>query len=79
MNFHSINFDIIILREYNNEIEKIKEIKNNIFAIKIKKDEIKDTKLLVESIINSGNSDKNRDFKEYPVVINSLYKIVNYR
>ena len=51
----------------------ITEIKKDITSIIIKNRRISTIKFLVEPKINSGNNDKNIDFKTCPVIINSLY------
>ena len=72
VNFHSIDCDIDIDNNPNTNL-KITEIKKNVFSILIQNNEINNTKLFVNSLINSGNNEKYKQFRKCPVVINSLY------
>jgi len=71
INLHSIDCEIKITNKDNNEIKKIKD---NIFSILISNEQIGKQEFIVEAFINSGNNDKNKEYRECPLVINSLYK-----
>jgi len=71
INLHSIDCEIKIINKDNNGI---KTIKDNIFSILISNEQIGKQEFIVKALINSGNNDKNKKFRECPVVINSLYK-----
>ena len=73
VNFYSIDCDLNIKTTTTYKNANITKIKNYITSIIIKNKLIKDIKFLVEPFINSGNNDKNINFRTCPVVINSLY------
>ena len=73
VNFYSIDCDIHISTNVTANNTNITEIKKDITSIIIKNRRISTIKFLVEPKINSGNNDKNIDFKTCPVIINSLY------
>ena len=73
VNFYSIDCHINIKDNNTYTNASITKIKNYITSIIIKKNFIKHIYLLVEPFINSGNNDKNINFRTCPVVINSLY------
>ena len=73
VNFYSIDCDIHIKTGTTEKYANITEIKKDITSIIINKKKIKDIKLLVDPIINSGNNDKNENLRTCPVVINSFY------
>jgi len=71
INLYSIDCEINISKNNNFEIKKIKD---NIFSILIRNEQIGKQKLNVKAFINSGNNDKSKEFRKCPLVINSLYK-----
>jgi hypothetical protein len=73
VNFYSIDCDIHIRTGTTEKYANITEIKKDITSIIIHKNKIKDIKLIVKPIINSGNNDKNENLRTCPVVINSFY------
>ena len=73
INFYSIDCDISIKTNNSETNANITEIKKDITSVFIKRNKKKKIKLLITPTINSGNNDKNKDFRTCPVVINSLY------
>lgn len=73
VNFYSIDCDIDVKTNPAKENANITKIKNDITSIIINKNRIKKVSLEVKPSINSGNNDKNEEFRTCPIVINSLY------
>jgi len=73
VNFYSIDCDIDVKTNPAKENANITKIKNDVTSIIINKNRIKKVSLEVKPLINSGNNDKNEEFRTCPVVINSLY------
>ena len=73
VNFYSIDCDIDVKTNPDKENANITKIKNDVTSIIINKNRIKKVSLEVKPLINSGNNDKNEEFRTCPVVINSLY------